>query len=98
MVLKKDKQKVIDEVLDEAHLKRFLTINPPEGVDADYNTLEKAYRGTTADYFNSFLDLFIAEGRDINARNPAGKTLLQVISEHGPAQDYIEALKQHGAQ
>ena len=97
MALKKDKAKVIDEVFDEARLKLFLNIRPPEGVNSDYNILERAYRGMTADYFAQFLALFISAGHDINAQNPLGKTLLSVISQHQQAGDYITALKQHGA-
>lgn len=97
MALKKDKQKVTDEVFDESHLRSFFELRPPEGVNADYNILERAYRGMTADYFDGFLDLFIADGHDINATNTAGKTILAVVSEHRQAGNYIEALKSHGA-
>lgn len=97
MALKKDKQKVIDEVFDENRLATFLTLRPPEGVDADYNILERAYRGMTADYFDQFLDLFVAEGRQVNATNPSGQTILSVVSQHQQAADYVTALKAHGA-
>lgn len=97
MALKKDKQKVIGEVLDETRLRSFLNLRPPEGVNADYNILERAYRGMTADYFAGFLDLFVAEGHDINSPNPTGETILAVISQHKPAGDYIAALKERGA-
>ncbi len=97
MSLKKDKQKVIDEVLDESHLRSFFSLRPPEGVNADYNILERAYRGMTADYFAGFLELFVAAGHDINAQNPDGKTILMVVSGHQQAGEYIEVLRQHGA-
>lgn len=97
MALKKDKVKVIDEVLDESRLKAFLALRPPEGVNPDYNILERAYRGLTAEYFDSFLDLFTSAGLDINARSPAGKTILGTLSEHQQAGDYIAALEERGA-
>lgn len=97
MALKKDKEKVIDEVFDEARLESFLKLRPPEGVNPDYNILERAYRGMTADYFAQFLALFISAGHDINAQGPTRKTLLEVISRHQQAGEYIEALKKHGA-
>ncbi len=97
MALKKDKQKVTDEVLDESRLRSFFELRPPEGVNADYNILERAYRGMTADYFDGFLDLFVAEGHDINATNTAGNTILSIVSQHQQAGDYIEALQNHGA-
>lgn len=98
MAVKKDKQKVIDEVFDESRLKSFLKLRPPEGVNADYNILERAYRGMTADYFDEFLNLFVDAGHDINAQNPTGQTLLVNISKHQQAGDYICALQKHGAE
>ena len=92
MALKKDKQQVIGEVFDEARLRTFLDIQPPAGVDPDYHVLEKAYRGMGAENFATFVDLFVAAGRDLEARNPAGQTLAQVIAGHRHAEPYREAL------
>ena len=97
MALKKDKAKVLDEVLDEQRIQSFLDIKPPTGVDADFNVLEKAYRGMPAEYYGTFLDFFIATGRNIDATNPAGKTLRQIVATHAESQDYLDALDQHGA-
>lgn len=97
MTLKKDKQKVLGEVFDEARIKSFLDFQPPAGVDGDYHLLEKAYRGMTAESFATFIPLFLAQGRNISARNPQGKTLLDELKNHRQAEDYINALSQHGA-
>jgi ankyrin repeat protein len=98
MSLKKDKQKVLGEVFDDERIKTFLQFQPPAGVNADFHLLEKAYRGMKAENFVTFLGFFKAEGRDINAKNPQGKTLLELASEHRHGGDYTKALKDHGAQ
>ena len=97
MALKKDKEKVLDEVLDEQRIQSFLDIKPPTGVDADFNVLEKAYRGMPAEYFDTFLGFFSAAGRNIDAANPSGKTLRQIVATHAESQDYLGALDRYGA-
>lgn len=98
MSLKKDKQKVLGESFDDTRIKTFLEIEPYGDMNADYHVMEKAYRGMKADNFATFIDFFLQAGRDINATNSDGKTLLQVISEHRLGEDYIATLKQAGAQ
>lgn len=97
MSLKKDKQKVLGEVFDDARIRTFLDFEPPAGINADFHLLEKAYRGMKADNFNTFLDMFIADGRDINAGNNDGDNLLALLAEHKQSADYISSLKAHGA-
>ncbi|HEY8385312.1 MAG TPA: PA4642 family protein [Porticoccaceae bacterium] len=97
MTLRKDKKKVIGEVFDEARIKSFLRFLPPEGVNADYHVLEKAYRGMTEESFVTFVKFFLEEGRDINARNPQGRTLLEEIRSHRLAEEYIAILEANGA-
>lgn len=95
MALRKDKQKVLGEVFDDQRIRTFLDFQPPEGVDADFHVLEKAYRGMKVENFVTFLQFFREAGRDIQARNPQGQTLLDIISSHQRAEDYIAALKTH---
>ncbi|WP_018276964.1 PA4642 family protein [Teredinibacter turnerae] len=97
MSLKKDKQKVLGEVFDDARVKEFLDVEGNGEIDADYLALERAYRGMKAENFESFVKFFIDEGRNINAKNPQGRTLLQVISDHRLSNDYIKALNAGGA-
>ena len=97
MVLKKDKQKVLGEVFDDDRLKTFFNIQPPEGVDANFHILEKAYRGMGEDNFATFVRFYVEDGRDINATNPDGKTLLQIIETHRHAGRYVGALRGQGA-
>lgn len=98
MTLKKDKQKVLGEIFDDARIKTFLDFDAPEGVDADFHVLEKAYRGMGAENFTTFLKFFTDAGRNLQAVNTQGQTLLEIISEHEQGKTYITALKQYAAQ
>jgi hypothetical protein len=97
MSLKKDKQKVLGEVFDDDRIRTFLQFVPPVGVDRDFHLLEKAYRGMKAENFATFVGMFLAEGRDINAQNPDGKTLLDIVGQHRHGDDYVDILRTHGA-
>lgn len=97
MSLKKDKVKVLGERFDDERIKTFLFAEPHGGANSDYCSLERAYRGMVAENFSTFVKFFVAEGLDINATNSDGKTLLQIIGDHNQGQDYINALKAHGA-
>lgn len=97
MALKKDKQKVLGEVFTDERVKGFLQFQPPEGVNADFHILEKAYRGMIAENFATFLEFFTADGRDINATGPDGKTLKQQLETHKMAENYVAMLTQQGA-
>jgi ankyrin repeat protein len=95
---KKDKEKVLGEVFDDARVKSFLDYQAPTGVSTDFHLLEKAYRGMNIDNFATFLTFFIQAGHDLNATNPDGHTLAQIASQHGHGGDYADALKAAGAQ
>lgn len=95
--MKKDKIKVLDEVLSEERIKQFLTIDAPSGETPDFHRLQKAYRGMPPQYFEIFLDFYKEQGRDINVTSKHGETLLQSIQSHKQATPYIELLKAAGA-
>ncbi len=97
-MLKKDKQKVLGEVFDDARVKSFLDYEAPAGVSTDFHLLEKAYRGMNIDNFATFLTFFTDAGHNLNAVNPEGQTLVQIASQHGHGGDYVNALKAAGAQ
>lgn len=94
----KDKQKVIGETLDAGQVARFLELQPYDESSTDFHVLEKAYRGLPAEAFDEFLHMFKEQGRDINAANSKGQTLLAIASEHASQLGYVSALKKNGAQ
>lgn len=97
MALKKDKEKVLDEVWTEERIRGFLSIEARAGVEPDFHTLLKAYQQMRADDFALFIDMFMAEKRDINAVGPRGQTLLDIAAEHRNSASFVEVLRQAGA-
>ncbi|AQQ67000.1 PA4642 family protein [Microbulbifer agarilyticus] len=98
MSLKKDKQKVLGEVFDDARIAGFLEGEAPEGFNRDFYLLERAYRGMKAENFETFVRLFKEQGLDLNSQSPEGQTLLARIGEHEQGAEYGEILKAAGAQ
>ncbi|WP_096085271.1 PA4642 family protein [Agaribacterium haliotis] len=98
MSLKKDKQKVLGEVFDEARVKSFLEIRETEGINRDYALLERAYRSMKAENFASFVGFFVEAGHDLNAKGPEGLSLLQIAQQHEQSKEYCAALSAAGAQ
>ena len=97
MALKKDKEKVLDEVWTEERVRGFLDVEAPAGVERDFHTLLKAYQQMRADDFALFISMFLAEKRDINARDNHGQTVLDIISEHRCSGAFVETLRTAGA-
>jgi hypothetical protein len=97
MSLKKDKQKVLGERFSDERVREFLEVVPVGDTHPDYLALERAYRGMVAENFATFVDFFVAEGKNINQTNPEGKTFAQVIASHRHGAPYLEALKAAGA-
>ena len=64
----------------------------------DFHILTKAYRGLPVEYFTTFLEMFLAENRDINAIGPKGQSFLASIEGNVTFPEFIEALKKNGAQ
>ncbi len=97
MSLRKDKEKVLGEIFDDARIATFLNFTAPAGVNTDFHLLEKAYRGMRGENFATFVKLFLNAGKNVNATNPEGKTVLQVIKTHRLADEFILALENAGA-
>ncbi|HVK98688.1 MAG TPA: PA4642 family protein [Dongiaceae bacterium] len=94
----KDKIKVIGEDLDETKVARYLDMQPIGAENADFHVLTKAYRGLPLEAFERFLQMFRDAGRDINARDSKGRTLLQLAQENRSHLEYVDVLKKFGAQ
>jgi len=93
-----DKPKVIGEEWSDERVRSFLAIEPSEpGVNADYHALLKAYRAMTAEDFRRFVGFFVDAGRDLNAENERGETMLDHVSRHRRSVDYARALENAGA-
>lgn len=95
--MKKDKQKVIGEVLNDDRLKELLGLQPPAGEDKALHILTRAYRALRADDFERFLRFYSETGLSLNPADASGNSFLSTLSQHRHAQPYVEALKSAGA-
>ena len=95
--MKKDKEKVLDEVWTEDHVRSFLSVRPHDGSDENFHMLLKAYQSMRADDFELFVGFFTAEGRDVNATGKNGSSVLEIVQTHRLGTEYAEVLKAAGA-
>lgn len=96
-MLKKDKQKVIGEELDELKVRRFLDMEPADEENADFHVLTKAYRGLPAEAFERFMAIYLEAGRTLNPTNQQGVSFLDSIRPHQSQQAYVAILEGLGA-
>lgn len=96
--MKKDKEKVLDEVWTEDRVKSFLEVRSYDEVEEDFHMLLKAYQSMRAEDFAKFVGFFTAEGRSVNAKNPEGQTVLSIVEEHRRSGPYADILKDAGAE
>ena len=95
--MRKDKEKVVDEVWTEDHVRSYLNVRSHDGTAEDFRTLIKAYQSMKAEDFEMFVGFFCEEGRDLNAVDKDGRTALEIISTHRRGVEYVEILKAAGA-
>lgn len=95
--MRKDKQKVIGEPMTDEQIAAFLSARPYAGESVEQHVLTRAYRGLRAHDFERFLEMFKAEGFDLDAPDAQGNSFLQNIREHAQAEDYVAALERAGA-
>ncbi|WP_417565401.1 PA4642 family protein [Marinobacter sp.] len=93
-----DKPKVIGEEWSDERVRSFLDLQPWDAAEnADFHALLKAYQAMRAEDFERFIGFFVAEGRDLNALNGDGETILDLVSRHRRSVDYARALETAGA-
>lgn len=93
----KEKTVVVDEVWTETRIREFLDVKPAAGIDVDFHALLKAYQQMRADDFEIFVGFFKEQGRNINAHDPQGRTLLSYTGEHAKSAEYTDILRRNGA-
>ncbi len=96
-MLKKDKQKVLDEVWTEDHVKSFLNVRPHDASDEDFHMLLKAYQSMRASDFELFVGFFTGEGRSVTAQDQQGRTVLPIVGQHRHGAEYAAILTAAGA-
>ncbi len=91
--MKKDKQKVLDEVWTEDRVRSFLEVRSHDGNSDDFHMLLKAYQSMRASDFELFVGFFVADGRDLEATGLDGRTVLEIIAEHRHGEEYAQAIR-----
>lgn len=94
---RKDKKAVIGQSWSDEHLRSLLDLQPPAGLSADHHRLLQAYRSMIAEDFRRFIDYFVTAGHDLDATNPRGESVAQIIATHPKGAEYLAALQQAGA-
>jgi hypothetical protein len=95
--MRKDKEKVLDEVWTEDHVRSFLQVRPHDGSDENFHMLLKAYQSMRAEDFELFLQFFTAEKRDVNATGKDGRSVLDIVKTHRHGVEYVSILTAAGA-
>ncbi len=91
--MRPDKEKVVDEVWDDARIDEFLSKSPlGPGEDPDYSAVLYAYRSMRAEDFERFISRFKAQDRNVHAVGRDGKTVSEVIAAHAGAEPFLRAL------
>jgi hypothetical protein len=81
----------------DERVKGYLNRQAPDGDNADFHVLYTAYKHMRAFDFERFVGFFLAAGRDLNARNSDGMTLLELVRQHPAAADIVAILEQASA-
>lgn len=71
-----------NEEWPDARVFAYLDHLPPAGTDADFSVLYTAYKHMRPFDFERLLTKFTADGRNVNATNPEGQTIHQVIAQY----------------
>lgn len=90
--MRRDKEKVLDEVWTEDRVRSFLSYEPVAGTNADFHVLLKAYQSMRASDFEIFVRFFLEQGRDLSAHNPNGETVLDIVRQHRHGQEFADII------
>ncbi len=93
-----EKPKVIGEEWSDERVRSFLFLSPYDArINPDFHVLITAYRSMRAGDFDRFLRFFCEAGRDLNAVDENGQTILDHVSAHRRSVDYAKTLSAAGA-
>jgi hypothetical protein len=88
--------KVIGEDWSDERVRSFLELRCYDQTDPDFHVLREAYEHMIAYDFERFIEFFVVSGRNINALNNSGETIIDRISAHASNQEFVDILKKAG--
>ncbi|HET8731431.1 MAG TPA: PA4642 family protein [Moraxellaceae bacterium] len=77
----------------DERVRGYLDRAPAPGENADFHALVTAYKHMRPHDFERFVHFFQAAGREINARNAQGQTLLDIVRSHPRSADFVAILE-----
>ncbi|MEN9464665.1 MAG: hypothetical protein RL217_846 [Pseudomonadota bacterium] len=84
----------------DAMLERFLHVErrADDRNDPDFDAAIRAYQFIPVWEFHRYLEMFAKEGKNLNAKNAKGQSIVEYISGHSRSEHYVDLLKEVGAQ
>lgn len=76
-----------NEEWSDARVFAYLEQQPPQGTNADFHVLYHAFKHMRAMDYERLLVKFTADGRDVNATNPQGQRIHDVIASYPRQKD-----------
>lgn len=77
----------------DERVKGYLDRAPAPGENADFHVLMTAYKHMRPYDFERLVGFFLAAGRDLEARNAAGQTLLDIARGHPRSAEFVKVLE-----
>lgn len=77
----------------DERVKGYLDRQPVAGENPDFHVLMTAYKHMRPCDFERFVAFYQAAGRDLDARNAAGHTLLEIVRTHHRSTDFVKILE-----
>lgn len=77
----------------DERIRGYLNRQPPAGVDADFHVLHTAYKHMRAYDFERFIAFFLEAGRNPEAVNEEGRTLLELIRQNPVSLDFVHIME-----
>jgi hypothetical protein len=81
----------------DERVRDYLDRQPADGGNADFHVLMTAYKHMRPHDFERFLGFFVAAGRNLNATDSHGHTLLALARTHAQSADFVTLLEHAGA-
>ncbi|MDP2227776.1 MAG: PA4642 family protein [Moraxellaceae bacterium] len=81
----------------DERVRGYLDRQPPAGENADFSALMTAYKHMRGIDFERFTGFFVAAGRDLSAKGPDGRSLLDIVREHPKSAEFVQILEAAGA-
>lgn len=77
----------------DERVRGYLNRPAPAGENPDFHVLVTAYKHMRPHDFERFISFFKAAGRDLNARNGQGLTLLEIVRTHARSGEFVKILE-----